>query len=685
MRFTVPSLEELQAKAASTLKRFPLSVTVSFGLFVTTFIAIEHEPDKIWIRTCFAFAIALPLSVAWHIAAEQLISRLVKTAWATLLLLLQGFYIYAIWNEAFRNEQFFIRFWPLFFAAHLFVAFAPFLTRETAWGQDSRQVTESLFWEYNKTLFLRSLITALYSGVLYVGLSIAILALTKLFDLEIKGFRYAQLFFAILSIFNTIFFLSGVPRAEQIALKESAESPYPIGLKRFTQFVLLPLVALYLLILYAYLAKIIILFSLPKGWVSWLVISYATASIFTLLLLYPIRNNTENKWIPIFSRWFYVALFPLIGLQLLSIGLRLNQYGLTEKRFIILVLSLWLLFIALHYTLRLKRFSINHNGDLGIRFIPVSLSIAVVLIAFLAIPMSYQSQWGRLKSLMSANGLLLNGELQFILPERDQSISERDRRELFETVSYLRSYHSLSAISEFIPKEKKATFAEVGISSDQKEWDDGQSSILESLGVSPTPSMNGFFYFDFFSSIPRIPLKGYQEGIFLRDTFEQEFGKDSIPRFRFKAQLPDTSVSIAIENSDLLFFHTSTQSVTGDSLILRYSLLPFIEKYAVQSRTTTKSFETDSSQLIYLPEVKCMEMMLFIESLNGNRLSVERLSNSARNAQSAMTDISEEESPIFQGERSASNNPSVREIIRIQSLKGILFLKPHLSKEGKTL
>jgi len=62
------------------------------------------------------------------------------------------------------------------------------------------------------------------------------------------------------ALFNLWVFLAGVPR-DFVALKQ--EGPYPRGLTVFTQFVMLPLVALYLSILSAYLLRIVVRWELP--------------------------------------------------------------------------------------------------------------------------------------------------------------------------------------------------------------------------------------------------------------------------------------------------------------------------------------------------------------------------------------------------------------------------------------
>ena len=78
------------------------------------------------------------------------------------------------------------------------------------------------FWQYNRSLFLRFCLAALYSGVLYVGLVVALFAINQLFKAQIASVVYARLWLTISFVFNTWFFLAGVPR-DLPALEEHRE------------------------------------------------------------------------------------------------------------------------------------------------------------------------------------------------------------------------------------------------------------------------------------------------------------------------------------------------------------------------------------------------------------------------------------------------------------------------------
>jgi len=266
-------------------------------------------------------------------------------------------------------------------AGHLFVAFIPFIGTKATNG----------FWQYNKTLFLRFLTSLLYSGVLFAGLSMAILAIDKLFGVKFDDRIYGQLFIIIGGIFNTWFFLSGVP--EDFNTLEATQD-YPKGLKIFTQFILLPLITIYLAILYAYCLKILFDQHWPNGWVSNPVLWFSTIGILSYLLLYPIRNAEGNTWITTYGKWFFISLYPLIVLLSLGIYERVSEYGITEERYFIITLTLWLFLITLYFT-----FSKSKN----IKVIPISLFAIALFISigpWSAFSVSKRSQFHRLERMI---------------------------------------------------------------------------------------------------------------------------------------------------------------------------------------------------------------------------------------------------------------------------------------------
>lgn len=431
------SVQELSRGAVLTFRRFPLTLlSALLGTGVCYWLLDlnyqEQETKQyLWKLVVFAW-LGLILFFDLQLIAERYGFRR-RNRWLLFgggLLALIAYYFYL--PHKLNGTHLAEYIWQVFLfglALHLLASFAPYFSPKNEHG----------FWQFNEKLFLRFLTATLYAGVLFVGLCVAIVAVKQLFSADINEKVFARLWLFMAGIFHPWFFLAGVPRDLQ-ALE--TETRYPKGLKVFTQFVLLPLVTVYLLILYGYLFKIIIAWDWPRGWVSYLVLSFSIVGIFSLLLIHPIRNAAGNAWIRTYAKWFYRALFPLLVLFALAIWRRVSDYGITEERYFVLALAFWLLVVALYFLLSRTK---------NIKFIPVTLSLLAFLVAFGpwgAFAVSERSQTSRLEFYLQKNGLLKAGKVQ---PAKTP-VPEKDEAQISSILEYLGRMHNYESLEEMFGK-----------------------------------------------------------------------------------------------------------------------------------------------------------------------------------------------------------------------------------------
>ncbi len=179
-----------------------------------------------------------------------------------------------------------------------------------------------------------------------------------------------------------------------------------------------------MIILYAYEGKILLAWDLPKGWVSNLVLLSAVAGILAFLLLHPLKQTTD--WVRRFNKAYYVALVPLVGLLFVAIYVRINEYGVTEPRYFVATLAVWLLGIVLYFL-----FSRADN----IKIIPISLFVLCMLSIvgpWGAFSASDRSQLNRLYRVLETNKWLKNGKIS--IP--DTAINGPDLGEVDATLFY---------------------------------------------------------------------------------------------------------------------------------------------------------------------------------------------------------------------------------------------------------
>lgn len=414
-----PSVQAAVAEARSTLDRFPLAILSALGATAAALRLIDHSNSDWLLRLLGACLLGFPLFTAARTAAERRGAG-PGTRWAVDILLALGLAIVFAQSLAWTDTMAVLRFVQLLLATHLAAAVAPFLAGDELQG----------LWQYNRILLLRWILASIYAAALWAGLCIAVLALDKLLGVSLPEATYPRLFVVLSFAFHPWFFLAGVPR--DLAALERLEE-YPGGLKIFTQMVLMPLVAVYLVILTLYLGKVVATRTWPSGWIGFLVSSVSAVGVLALLLVHPLRTRQDSRWVNWYGRWFFAALLPSLGMLLLAVGKRIGQYGFTEPRYFLLVLALWLLVLALYYAV---------SASQNIKLIPVSLGLLTV--ATLAGPWgayatSRRSQTRRLASILAEHrpaGRSTGG-----------SIAVEDRREMTQILSYLEEAHGLPSMA----------------------------------------------------------------------------------------------------------------------------------------------------------------------------------------------------------------------------------------------
>jgi len=587
----LPSVEALAAAARRTLVRFPTVLLAALVTAVAGIVVVEGAEaaveDEFWYRFFGTAALAIPLLLAVDLLAERRRWKFAMRAgfWLVGTAGLAGFMIgWYGWSAPVAAA----RYITLSAAFHLLVAFVPFAGAGQIQG----------FWQYNKTLFLRLLTGAIFSAVLYAGLAVALLALDNLFGLNVPGQRYAQLWIVLAFVFNTWFFLGGLPDPVE---ELDTRTDYPTGLKIFAQYVLVPLVVVYLVILTLYLGKVLITQEWPSGWIGWLVSSVAAAGIFSLLLVHPIAEQAENRWMRTYARGFYLALLPSIVMLWLAIWQRIDQYGVTERRYFLAVLSVWLAAVALYYAVRRSR---------DIRIIPASLCL-VALATFAgpwsAYRVSEASQVGRLRSLLTRNEMLRNGTLQ----RAAQPLPFEDRREASAIVRYLVETHGTDGIRDWFggALAQADTIASDGGPSPQRDADARAELVTALMGVEYVgrwagAGMGQFNYFVQWDRDP-VPIEG----------FDAMLSVDNL--------VPD---SVPIGDRVVLRYDSAAAGLevrAGGETVASLPLLPLLDSAATARRQGPRGGLPPSHMRldVDLPPIR---LAIYVSYINGSR-SPERL------------------------------------------------------------
>jgi hypothetical protein len=327
-------------------------------------------------------------------------------------------------------------------------------------------------------VFTRFFTTILYSLVLYLGLAAILFTIDRLLGVNIKGELYYYTYLIVAGIFAPTFLLAGIKAKNEIlTIKE-----YSRLLLVLVLYIIMPLICVYTVILYIYFGKIIITRQWPEGLVSHLVLWYSAITATVLFFITPLLN--EKAWPRRFMKYFPKAILPLIVMMFISIGIRINAYGVTENRYFVVALGIWTFLVMIYFSTKRKLINI---------IIPISLAVITTISIFgplSSYSISKYSQNKRINKIFVKNNMVVNNKVV----KASTKVPDTDASQITSIVNYFEKNHSIRDIKGLPEGFKTADMENI-------------------LGVKYTEgnnqNSNKFFYFNSLTSAEPIDISGY--------------------------------------------------------------------------------------------------------------------------------------------------------------------------------
>ena len=442
-----------------SLKRFPVTILTSTALVIMLIITGEQsstlnsETLSILERINMVIGLGIPLSLCIKLVFERKNGKnqykLLGHILGAGFLILYYFYFLSEINMVSRTRYIAI-------SLFLYIAFMyiPWLGNKKDYEYYVVKVLGSFF------------ITAIYSFVLYIGFTAIIFSIDKLFLINIEGRLYYYMFLVIVGIFAPSYFLAKLPNNNE----NFSNNKLPKAFKILLLYIIIPLIVIYTAILYAYFIKIIVTRNWPINLISHLVLWYSIVTVGVIFFITPIIK--EDKVAEYFVKWFPNIIIPIILMMFSSMYIRINAYGITENRYFVLVLGLWVFAMMIYFGFR-KRF---RNI-----IVPISMSI-LVLISVIGPLSSYSiskySQNKRLERILIRNNMIEDNKII----KSNSSISSEDKAEISSILDYFKNNHDVNNIkylsSDFKINDMERVF--------------GFSYTYDVQGED----MNSYFYYD---------------------------------------------------------------------------------------------------------------------------------------------------------------------------------------------
>lgn len=428
------SLHHLALQIFQTIRRFPV---VSFCAFLLTALSLYAAEFHLasgtdlptGLQKLLSFCVlGFPLFLAVTLTSEQRRwTSPVRIGVTCLGILFLALYFFFLPSPFDAPEYHRIRYVLLFISFGLAVSVSAFLHK----GHDRD------FWWFNRRLLQGFALSVIFAGALCAGFFIAMASVDYLFEVGIDDIRYLEVWIILAGAVASQIFLSNIPQS--FTVEEHAQW-YPTVVRVFAQYILVPLIGLYTLILALYSAKILLTGVWPKGQVCFMVLGYSAAGMLADILLSPAREDRQFQWVKTAGRVYYGLLALFCMLLYGAMWQRIAQYGLTESRYFVVLLGTWILCVSLFFFFR-KTHTVKH--------IPITLFCVLLLSSFgpwSAFNVSKQHQYHRLETVLNRYYLLKDGA---IVSQATDSLTTDDRATLSDIVEYLYETHGIESLQRY--------------------------------------------------------------------------------------------------------------------------------------------------------------------------------------------------------------------------------------------
>ena len=429
----------------NTVKRFPLSVACALSMFTLAFL-LTHDliPSKEeWQERVFA---VLGCWYFWF-GISQLIAESQNLRRTKRMIM-----------DAIVGGAIFLLFWfSTLWAIHLTfvlpalllgIMFAPYLT-----GGDDLSV-----WFFNRMMWFGVAVSYIALFMFLGGVLVALGALQMLFNIDVSSRIFLDLWQFACLVLGPVYALSWVPKTFNFSDEDCHDPP---GLRFIVNWIIVPMMFVFLMILYAYFVKIVTTGEVPNGMLAYMIIGFAGAGIVTYMIAWPMRDSGSPQ-----LRLFYKIFFPMliipVGFHFYAIWERISAYGLTEQRYMLLLSAIWLAIMA----------TTNSMSRIPLKAIPATLCILMIFASFGpwgGASLSGKSQFARLENLLVKYDILQGGKIV----KTEAEIPFEDRK-------------SISTIIDYLCRTERDAMIEPWFKGDNEKWACGSAHRL-------TPDM-GFNY-----------------------------------------------------------------------------------------------------------------------------------------------------------------------------------------------
>ena len=331
------AIKKYPSQITSTFKRFPLASAFAFITFFIIVTLCEIRPSfledaiksLIWLSIYPVAAMLIAAATTLFQESRKSTSHVPQIITSSTWLVVSATLVAIFFREDEIHLFYFTSTIILFYlVAALSIFFAPF------WGQKD----ENGFWNFLQKN-IKALITAvIISAILLGAVEGLVLGFAGLFDTDFSEKVYFYIFLFCSCTVLPILYFTGIPSIDECLEEKPSLNKFATSTIRF---LFIPVLAIGILLFYAYIIKFIALWNMPEGVVSAFVSSFMVYMLVLVSVMYPAHlapNETLEKRL---LKIFPAACIPLVFSMSIDIFIMLLDSGIEEEFFYIIAINIY--------------------------------------------------------------------------------------------------------------------------------------------------------------------------------------------------------------------------------------------------------------------------------------------------------------------------------------------------------
>ena len=317
------------------------------------------------------------------------------------------------------------------------------------------------FWRLIMGAIIAAVVAGIGAGIFFGGLQLLLIGVETLFGISFYSEITLDIIIVCSMFICPVVWLQMLP---SLTPNDERTIKMPRFLGGLLHFLFMPLVGAYLITLYIYLLKIIFIWELPEGMVSYLVTALMAGTIAILFCLYPTRFEEGHRFDKLVARWLPILTLPLLILMTVGIVKRFSDYGLTMPRLYVLTFNLWCYGVCL-WLVKCK----------GSRVIWIPISFATILLLTSVGPQNYSN----------LAKVWIKHDIRTALKGKKLPLNEREYDQLFKskTPERQRLLGQLAYLSDNYQEEDVADIMDSTVYSRRYDYADADTVQTEELSV----------------------------------------------------------------------------------------------------------------------------------------------------------------------------------------------------------